>query len=212
VLDLPRPSHDHWLLKFRRIDFLGAFVLVLAVTSLLAGLDFGSNLGWSELATIVPLSLAPVFFAVFIFIEARVASHPFAPAHIIFHPALFAGYLGNFFGAASQFGVFFFVPLFFQAVQGLTATQSGLLLVPGMLVGVCASLFGGWVIKRTGKFYAITIISYGCIVLSLLPISLSVWLGSSIGETFGNMVNGFGGGCGTFLLLSCLVSSCLVLS
>lgn len=72
-----------------------------------------------------------------------------------------------------------------------------MLLVPGMLVGVCASLFGGWVIKRTGKFYAITIISYGFIVLSLLPISLSVLFRSTLGETFGNMVNGFGGGCGT---------------
>ncbi|OAQ70375.1 major facilitator superfamily transporter [Pochonia chlamydosporia 170] len=208
VLDLPRPSHDHWLVKFRRIDFLGAFALVLAVTSLLTGLDFGSNLGWSKLATIIPLSLAPVFFAVFILIEARVASHPFAPAHIIFHPALFAGYLGNFFGTASQFGVFFFVPLFFQAVQGLSATESGMLLVPGMLVGVCASLFGGWVIKRTGKFYAITIISYGFIVLSLLPISLSVLFRSTLGETFGNMVNGFGGGCGiTTILIGLLANS-----
>jgi MFS family permease len=177
VLDLPRPSHDHWLTKVRRVDFLGAFVLVLAVTSLLAGLDFGSNLGWSELTTIISLSLAPFFFAVFIFIESRVASHPFAPAHIIFHPALFAGYMANFFGAASQFGVFFFVPLFFQAVQGLSAFQSGLLLVPVMVAGV---------------------ISYGCIVLSLLPISLSVWFRSTVGETLGNMLNGFGGGCGMF--------------
>ncbi|KAK2594116.1 hypothetical protein QQS21_008171 [Conoideocrella luteorostrata] len=208
VLDLPRPSQDHWLLKFRRIDFLGAFVLVLAVTSLLFGLDSGSNIGWSELATIVPLCLVPFFFAVFVLIEAKVATHPFAPAHIIFHPALSAGYLANFFGAASQFGVFFFIPLFFQAVQGLSATQSGVLLVPGMVAGVSSSLFGGWVIKRTGRFYGITVVSYGILALSLLPIALSVWLKTTVGETMGNIVNGLGGGCGiTTLLIGLLANS-----
>lgn len=45
VLDLPPPSHDSWLTKLRQIDFLGAFTLVAAVVALLAGLDFGSNLG-----------------------------------------------------------------------------------------------------------------------------------------------------------------------
>lgn len=106
--------------------------------------------------------------------------------------------MANFCGSAGQFGVVFFVPLFFQAVQGLSATQSGLLLVPAMLAGVSASLFGGWVIKRTGKFYAITIISYGTALLSLLPISLSVWFESSVGETLGNMMSGLGIGCGMF--------------
>lgn len=44
VLDVPRPDQSHWLQKIRKVDFLGALVLVLAVVALLVGLDSGSNL------------------------------------------------------------------------------------------------------------------------------------------------------------------------
>lgn len=196
VLDLPPVSHDHWLTKVRQIDFLGAFTLVIAVVALLAGLDSGSNLGWSHIITIVALSLAPVLFGLFLFVEMKVASNPFAPGHIIFDRSLFACYLVNFFGVAGQMAILFFIPLFFQAVQGLTATQSGALLVPGMIAGVIASLLGGWIIKRTEKFYAITVSAYALLFVAALPLALSVWFRSTTGEVIGLIATSLGAGCG----------------
>lgn len=67
-----------------KIDFLGAFFLVSAVLCLLIGLDNGSNAGWSKLETVVPLAISPALFATFILVEIKIASHPFAPGHIIF--------------------------------------------------------------------------------------------------------------------------------
>ncbi|KAF4978392.1 hypothetical protein FZEAL_5210 [Fusarium zealandicum] len=84
ILELPPVGHDHWLTKMRQIDFLGAFTLVIAVVALLAGLDSGSNLGWSYIITVVSLSLTRVLFGLFLFVEIKVASNPFAPVHIIF--------------------------------------------------------------------------------------------------------------------------------
>ncbi|KAF7535776.1 hypothetical protein G7Z17_g13147 [Cylindrodendrum hubeiense] len=192
VLDLPPVSHDHWLTRMRQIDFLGAFTLVMAVTSLLVGLDSGSNLGWTHVITVVALSLAPALFALFIYVEIKVASNPFAPGHIIFDRSLFACYLANFFGVAGQMAILFFMPLFFQAVQGNSATRSGALLVPAMIAGVIASLFGGWWIKRTGRFYWVTV------------------SGSTPGEVLGLVITSLGAGCGITTTLVGLLANAAV--
>ncbi|KAG5806788.1 hypothetical protein H9Q74_006821 [Fusarium xylarioides] len=195
VLDLPPVEHDHWLAKVRKIDFLGAFTLVAAVVALLLGLDSGSNLGWSHIITVVALSLTPVLFALFLLIEINVASHPFTPGHIIFDRSLFACYGVGFFSGAGQTSTIFFLPLIFQAVQGLGATQSGSLLVPGMIAGVAGSLLGGWIIKRTERFYAITLWANALVLVSVIPMGMLVWLRSTVGETIGLTIMSFGAGC-----------------
>ncbi|PNP82985.1 hypothetical protein FNYG_03307 [Fusarium nygamai] len=195
VLDLPPVEHDHWLAKVRKIDFLGAFTLVAAVVTLLFGLDSGSNLGWSHAMTVAALSLTPVLFALFLLIEINVASHPFTPGHIIFDGSLFACYGVGFFSGAGQTSTIFFLPLIFQAVQGLGATQSGSLLVPGMVAGVAGSLLGGWIIKRTEKFYAITLSANALVLVSVIPMGMFVWLRSTAGETIGLTIMSFGAGC-----------------
>lgn len=167
-------------------------------------------MGWSHIITIVALSLAPVFFGLFLFVEMKVASNPFAPGHIIFDRSLFACYLVNFFGVAGQMAILFFMPLFFQAVQGLTATQSGALLVPGMIAGVIASLLGGWIIKRTEKFYAITVSAYALLLVAALPLGLSVWFRSTAGEVVGLVATSFGAGCGITTTLVGLLANAAV--
>ncbi|KAG4290859.1 hypothetical protein FPRO06_02745 [Fusarium proliferatum] len=195
VLDVPPVEPDHWLTKVRKVDFLGAFTLVAAVVALLLGLDSGSNLGWSHIMTVVALSSTPVLFGLFLLIEINVASHPFAPGHIIFDRSLFACYGVGFFSGAGQTSTIFFLPLVFQAVQGLGATQSGSLLVPGTVAGVAGSLLGGWMIKRTEKFYAITLSAYALILVSVIPMGMFVRLRSTAGETIGLTIMSFGAGC-----------------
>ncbi len=128
VLDLPKTEDSHWKEKLRRIDFLGAFSLVVAVFCLLVGLDRGSNVSWSDIYVVACASTSLALFAIFIFIEMKIASHPFAPGHIIFERSLSASYLTNFFVIAGNTSFLFYLPLYFQAVDGMSAAGSGLLL------------------------------------------------------------------------------------
>jgi hypothetical protein len=114
VLDLPKVEHSHYREKVGKIDFLGAFSLVVAVLALLVGMDRGGNVAWSDTVTIVFLSISIPLFALFVFIEMRIAANPFAPGYIIFDRPLFASYLSNFFSLAAHMGVVFYVPLYFQ--------------------------------------------------------------------------------------------------
>ncbi|UKZ59335.1 uncharacterized protein TrAtP1_000650 [Trichoderma atroviride] len=210
ILDLEPPSNDHWVSKVRQVDFLGAFTLVLTVICLLTGLDSGPNLGWSNRITIVSLSLTPVFSALFLFIEMKIAKHPFAPGHLILSRDLFPCFLVNMFGMAAQLSAIFFVPLFFQAVKGLSATTSGTLLIPATTVGVCGSLTGGWIIKRTGKFWWPTTISYGILFLAMIPLIVTTWYGSLVGVTASFTMSSMGNGSGITTILVGLLANAAV--
>lgn len=196
ILDLPPVTHDHWLAKIRRIDFLGAFTLILAVIALLAGLDSGSNLGWSHIITLVSLGLAPVLFAAFLLVEIKIAKDPFAPGRIIFDRSLFACFLANFFSSASQLSIMFFLPLFFQAVHGYNATRSGSVLVAPVLAGVSASLGSGWIMKKTGRYYRLTIWSYALSFAAMAPLLIALAGRSLIGEMTAFVLSSIGGGSG----------------
>lgn len=172
ILDLPERETSHWREKLARVDFLGAVFLVSAVVCLLIGLDNGSNIGWGSLYTIVPLAMSPALFAIFLLVEIKVASHPFAPGHIIFERSLFVAYMCNFFGVFGQMPVIFFLPLFYQAVDGLSPVQAGLLLMPMSVFGTLSSLSGGLIIRRTGRYYWITVAGWGLLFLSTVPLVL----------------------------------------
>jgi predicted MFS family arabinose efflux permease len=139
-------------------------VLISAVFGLLVGLDRGSNVSWSDPITIAGLCSTPLFI-VFVLVERYVASHPFAPFRIILNRSLFACYLCNFFSFGGWLAALFFIPLYWQVIGGLSASQAGLLLVPCIFCGVSGSLFSGFYMKKTGRYYWITGTAYATLVL-----------------------------------------------
>jgi predicted MFS family arabinose efflux permease len=166
ALHLPKQEDSHWKEKLAKIDFLGALVLIIAILGLLVGLDRGSNIGWSDPITIAGLCTTPLFI-VFVLIEKYVAKHPFAPGHIILDRSLVACYLCNFFAFGGWLAALFFLPLYWQVTGGYSASLAGLLLVPSIISGVTGSLFSGIYMKRTAKYYWITVIAYSHLTIGL---------------------------------------------
>jgi predicted MFS family arabinose efflux permease len=209
VLKPPRQDEKHWKTNLGRIDFLGAIVLVFAVFGMLLGSDRGSNVSWSTPLSYGPLIVSVVLFGVFVWVEMRYAAEPFAPGHIIFDRSLFPGYLCNFFSFGSWLAGLYYIPLFFQAVDGYGAAASGLRLLPAIIAGVLGSLFGGYLMRRTGRYYWLTVAAYtmlfiGMIVIFLFAgiISNSIW-----GMSIGMVLCGFGNGIGVTTSLIALISN-----
>lgn len=198
VLHLPKRDTSHWREKLARVDFLGAVFLIAAVVCLLIGLDNGSNIGWGSMYAIAPLAISPALFAIFLLVEVRVASNPFAPGHIIFERSLFFGYMCNFFAVFGQLPVVFFLPLFYQAVDRLSAVQAGVLLMPMSIFGTLSSLGGGLFIRRTGRYYWITIAGCGLLLLSTIPMVLfsGALIKSKLGMAIGLSMLAVGAGSG----------------
>ena len=172
ALNLPPKNFQDWRTKIRRVDFLGAFVLILAVFALLLGLDRGSNDSWSSPLAIGSLCLSfPLFFA-FGFIEFRISAEPIAPKRIVFERNLIACYLCNFFAFSSWMAILFYLPLFYQTVDDLSASQAGVRLLPAVAVSGIGALSGGLIMQRTGKFYWLTVVAYTVSATATLVIML----------------------------------------
>lgn len=172
LLKLPVREDTHWKTKLRRVDFLGAFVLVGAVLGFLLGLDRGSNVSWKMPITIISLGVSVILFILFILVEIYLAAEPFAPGHIIFNRTFFAVYCCNFFSFGGVIAALFYIPLYFQAVDGVSATVSGLRLLPSIVAGVSGSLAAGALIKKTGRYFWLTIVGYTSLTIGVLFIFL----------------------------------------
>lgn len=209
VLNLPKIESSGWKSKLRRVDSLGAITLICAVFLLLLGLDQGSNVAWTQPITIASLTLSIPLFTTFVVIEQKYAAEPFAPGRIIFDRGLVACYLCNFFAFAGLMSVTFYLPLYFQAVDGFTATQAGLVLLPSIASGVSGSLFGGILMQKTGKYYWLTIAGYTILILGGVPILLFTGLvtKSVPGVIVGLFLAGFGNGIGVTTTLTGLIAS-----
>jgi predicted MFS family arabinose efflux permease len=171
ALQLPEQDASHWKEKLGKIDFLGALILIVAIFGLLVGLDRGSNVGWSHPLTIAGLCTTPLF-VVFVLVEKYVAKNPIAPGHIILHRSLFACYLCNFFAFGGWLAAIFFIPLYWQVIGNYSASGAGLLLMPSIIFGVSGSLFSGIYMKRTAKYYWITVIAYSNLTIGLALVLL----------------------------------------
>ncbi|KAL8721356.1 MAG: hypothetical protein Q9181_007724, partial [Wetmoreana brouardii] len=209
VLHLPKRESAGWKAKLGRVDFLGALVLVSAVFTLLLGLDRGSNVSWSIPITIASLSSSFPLFILFILIEHRFAVEPFAPSRIIWDRSLVACYFCNFFSFAGHLSILFYLPLFYQAVDGYTATQASVRLLPAVLAGVSGSLFGGLLMQKTGRYYWLTVSAYTLLFLGVLLIMLcsGFLVNNTYAISVGLAISGLGNGIGVTSSLIGLISN-----
>ncbi|KAL4942045.1 hypothetical protein BDV06DRAFT_170518 [Aspergillus oleicola] len=209
VLDLPAPEDSHWKAKLRRIDFPGAIVLIGAVLGFLVGFDRGSNVSWTMPLTIVSLSVSAFLFVLFVVVEIYYAAEPFAPGHIIFDRGFVAAYGCNFFSFAGWLSALFYLPLYFQAMDGVSATGAALRLIPCIFSGVSGSLFAGFMMKWTGKYYWLTIIGYTLLTLGLTLVFLfsGIITNSLVPIIIGTVASAFGNGIGVTTTLISLISN-----
>ncbi|KAH0537505.1 hypothetical protein FGG08_005723 [Glutinoglossum americanum] len=209
ILDLPKLDDSHWKDKLRRVDFAGAFVLVSAVFTLLLGLDRGSNDSWANPLAYGSLTASFCLFVMFATVEMKIASEPFAPGHIIFDGSLFACFLCNAFSFGGWLAAIFYIPLYYQAVEGLSATQAGVRLLPAIAAGVTGSLFAGFLMQHTGRYYWLTVNAYFSLTIGMIPILLFTGLisHSTPGISLGLAICGFSNGVGVTSSLIALIAN-----
>ncbi|KAH9836947.1 MFS general substrate transporter [Rhodofomes roseus] len=156
----PKENQEDVKAKLKRIDFAGAFTLVIAIFALLLALDRGGNVAWSDRFTIAAFAVSGALTALFIIIEVYVASEPITPGHIVGNRTLFCIYMANFLMVGANMTMLFTVPLYLQAVRRFTPSQVGLTLLSNVIAGAIGSVLAGLVIKATGKYYLFTILLY----------------------------------------------------
>ncbi|PRX97114.1 MDR family MFS transporter [Allonocardiopsis opalescens] len=153
------------------IDYLGAALIVASVTSLILYLDWrGPDHGWTEAGALALLAASVLLAALFVWAESR-AKEPIIPLHL-FRLSIFS--LGNVFNALSGFAMFgglVFLPLYLQAVQGMSPTVSGLAMLPAVVGIFITSIGSGQLISRTGRYKIYPIAGAAVLTVALLLLS-----------------------------------------
>jgi EmrB/QacA subfamily drug resistance transporter len=159
------------VVRERRIDYLGAVTLVAGVVPLLLALSWGGNdYPWSSPEILGMFALAAVMLVTFVWIESR-AAEPIIPLSLFRNRIVSVSVLALMLMAIGMFGTILFIPLFIQGVIGTTATQSGTVMMPMMIVMISSSIIGGQIISRTGRYkiiglYGMTVMTIGMFLLS----------------------------------------------
>ncbi|MDG4860157.1 MDR family MFS transporter, partial [Streptomyces sp. T-3] len=146
VLKLPKPKTR------ARLDILGALLLASASTCLVLLTSWGgTEYEWGD-RVILGLGAGAVVSAVLFVVVEHFAVEPIIPLRL-FRDATFniTGVVGAVVGVG-LFGAASYLPTFLQMVDGATATESGLLMLPMMGGIVGASIVSGQLISHTGHY------------------------------------------------------------
>jgi EmrB/QacA subfamily drug resistance transporter len=182
--------------RLRDIDWLGTGLLLAGLTPLLISLSMLRDHSWLSGQVLGLLGLAGVLLVAFYFIERR-AEHPVVPFHLFRLNVFAIPALISFFSAVGMFGAVVFVPLVYQGVLGISASNSGQLLTPMMLAVVVTATATGALIARIPRYRFVGAAALGVMILGLVLLAESgphaspwevtrdiVLIGAGLGVTF----------------------------
>nr|WP_258565360.1 MFS transporter [Streptomyces sp. WELS2] len=146
VLKLPRPPVR------ARLDVPGAILLAAASTCLVLLTSWGgTEYAWDSRPVLL-LGAGALVSTVLFLVAEHLAAEPLIPLRLFRDPVFtVSGLVGLVVGVA-LFGAASYLPTFLQMVDGASATESGLLMLPMMAGIVGASLIGGQLISHTGRY------------------------------------------------------------
>ncbi|TWU76466.1 hypothetical protein ED733_007195 [Metarhizium rileyi] len=135
----------------REFDAKGSVLLTVSISFLILGLNLGGNvMPWSHPFVVASLTVFAVCFPAFLWIESRVAK-PIMPLHLLRQTPRANLIFSNSIAALLSNAIFFNIPLYFQAVLLMSATDSGLRLVLPTLVSAAFGVVTGFAITWTRR-------------------------------------------------------------
>ena len=140
------------------------------------------------------LAWTTVALIAFIIIERR-APEPLLPPALFRIQSFRLSIISVFFLGMGLFGMFLYLPLYLQAVLGMSAAASGSLFTPLVFAMIGASVVSGQIVSRTGRYKIIAVLgatgsAAGMIMLALLGTDVTT---SAI--VFDLVIVGLGFGC-----------------
>ena len=169
------PVHE----RAHKIDLTGAALMMASAVALLLALTWGSTrYPWLSQQILFLLLAAAVLTAVFIWWVLR-AEEPFLPIAVLNNSIMRAGCCTTACTQGVSIGLTIFVPLYYEMVHGLSASDSGLALIPIVMMTTPGSYLSGRAMLYMDryKWAPIVMLSIAAVSVALLVIHplMPVW-------------------------------------
>src|SRR5215204_963959 len=169
------PRHD----RRHRLDVLGAALLMGATIALLLALNWGGvRYAWLSAPIAALLAGSAALWAA-LALRLYTAREPLIPLDILRNPVVRMGTLAACFGMGTYIGLTIYVPMYFEAVLGLSASNSGLALIPLMAGTVIGATISGRVMANVTHYkrlpvggLAVAMAATGALIVSAGRLSL----------------------------------------
>ncbi len=170
---LPRYERAH------KIDLTGAGLMMVSAIALLLALTWGgTRYPWLSQQILGLIVAAAVFSAVFIWWVLRVPE-PFLPIAVLNNPVMRVGTVATSCTQGVTIGLTIFVPLYYELVHGLSASDSGLALIPIVIMTTPGSFLSGRAMLRMKryKWVPILLVSLAAAAVAVLVLDplMPVW-------------------------------------
>lgn len=135
----------------RNIDYAGVLTFAAGVVPILIGLTNAENGNWGAVGVWGLILLGVAFLVLFVWVESR-AKEPMIPLHLFRIRSFTISMIAVFTAMFGFFGAVVFLPLWYQVVQGASATTSGYKLLPFLGGLILSSIVSGQIVSRTGRY------------------------------------------------------------
>ncbi|KAJ7237563.1 putative transporter [Mycena haematopus] len=143
-----------------RLDFVGATLIAAAVTCVVLALQWGGNTKpWNDKAVIICFVFSVVLAVAYIAWEIHVGDKAMTPTAIFKSRSIWAILVYSFVARFSLLLISYYIPIFYQAVQGRSATKSGIDLLPFMLGFVLTVLLSGQIVSKIGYYWPFVLVA-----------------------------------------------------
>jgi MFS family permease len=162
------PRHD----RKHKLDLLGAGLMMASAIPLLLALTWGgTRYPWLSPPIAALVSAAAVLSILFAW-RLTQASEPFLPLPVLANPVMRMGTVCTSFSQGVVIGLTIYLPLYYETVHKFSASDSGLALIPIVVMSTPGSILAGRAMMHLEHYKRVPII---CLSLSIAALSLLVW-------------------------------------
>ncbi|KND90605.1 putative HC-toxin efflux carrier TOXA [Tolypocladium ophioglossoides CBS 100239] len=174
--------------RLGQLDILGTAIFIPAVVCLLLALEWGgAQYPWNS-ARIIGLFVGfGLMIAVFIGIQFWQGDSGTLPPRLFKNRNVFFAMMFAFFFGAGLFPLVYYISLYFQAIQGVSAVQAGIKILPLLLATVIVSVLSGGIISAIGYYNFVIIpcmifFTIGCGMITTFDVDtgLPAWFGYQV--------------------------------
>ena len=171
---LPRHERRH------KLDVVGAVLLVASSSTLLIALSWaGARFGWLDARTFAVFAASTALFFLF-YRRLKGAAEPLIPLDVLFNKVVLFATAAATLSVGLFLGLAIYAPILFETLRGLSASQSGLALLPLTVGTVAGTLMSGRAMATREHYKRLPLAAMPCaaaaaLVLAAFSGTMPVW-------------------------------------
>lgn len=136
-----------------KLDPLGTLCFIPSIVCLVLALQWGgTTYAWNDGRVIACLVIFAVSIVAFIVVQVRLGHKATVPPRIIKQRSIASGAWLMICGGGSLYILSYYLPLWFQAVKGVNAAESGIRILPTVISLIIGAFFGAFITKKSGYY------------------------------------------------------------